>query len=417
MVLIKFKNKKKITKKIKHKKREQKTYKIHTKRKQKRKKRHTKNKYSLKGGGIKIIHVFIRPYYKEIDEKTSFSEDAGYYYGDFKLKIPGEKILEKFQSTLTSMDFQEILDAFPSSNSRPNLNVARNQAKKMLKDKGIEVDLFQLDDRNSEHLRVKCLIEKNYLIAIQKDIHSLNETKAKFEESNCLKSIPREDRCKITLVNLADVIEYPDITIICSISSELLDKQQLYFLHKDFNPIFKEIFIIAEQRKLPKNKNGKIETFGADLWFIYVKIISQLELLSSVQKISMTNDAATQKRLYLECITNAFDLMSQTQTHKDPVYNNRDHKLIIKLNNDSLDNDIDDIFAIIFLEYIYQKYDFQEILAYKDKNTFVWADNKDSTKETVRTRILDPLHNIINGIIYKNEGIFTKSEPTTIDFI
>ena len=414
MVLIKFKNKKKITKKIKHKKREQKTYKIHTKRKQKRKKRHTKNKYSLKGGGIKIIHVFIRPYYKEIDEKTSFSKDAGYYYGDFKLKIPGEKILEKFQSPLTSMDFQEILDAFPSSNSRPNLNVARNQAKTMLKDKGIKVDLFQLDDRNSEHLRLKCLIEKNYLTAIQKDIHSLNEAKAKFEESNCLKSIPREDRCKITLVNLADVIENPDITIICSISSELLDKQ-LYFLHKDFNPIFKEIFIIAEQRKIPKNKYGKIETYGADLWFIYVKIISQLELLSSVQKIS--DDDAKQKQLYLKCITNAFDLMSQTQTRKDPVYNNRDHKLIIKLNNDSLDNDIDDIFAIIFLEYIYQKYDFQEILAYKDKNTFVWADNKDSTKETVRTRILDPLHNIINGIIYKNEGIFTKSEPTTIDFI
>jgi len=408
MVLIKFKNKKNITKKLKHKKREQKT------RKQKRKKRHTKNKYTLKGGGIKIIHVFIRPYYKEIDNKIYFSKDAGYYYGDFKLKIPSEEILEKFKSTLTSNEFQQILDAFPSSNSRPNLNVARNQAKIMLTDNDISVDLFKLDNTNLEHLNLKSLIEKNYLTAIQKDIKLLDEANKRFKESNCLKSIPRENRCKITLVNIAGVKENPDITIICSISSESLDKQQRYFLHKDFNPIFKEIFLIAEERNLPKNKDGKFETFGADLWFIYVKIISQLELLSSVPKIS--DDAATEKPVYLECITNAFNLMTQTQTHKDSLYN-RDNKLIIKLNNDSLDNDIDDIFAIIFLEYIYQKYDFQEILEYKDKNTFVWADNKDSKKEIVRTRILDPLHNIINGIIYKNEGIFTKANPTTIDFI
>jgi hypothetical protein len=74
------------------------------------------------------------------------------------------------------------LDAFPSSNSRPNLNVARNQAKKMLTDKGLSVDLFKLDNTNSEHLNLKSLIEENYLTAIQKDIDLGTENFGEFQQ-------------------------------------------------------------------------------------------------------------------------------------------------------------------------------------------------------------------------------------------
>ena len=363
--------------------------------KNKKRKNMKKYAYNMKGGGL-IKHVFIRPYYTE-DDSSIFVELPGeiYYYGDFVLKIKKTQVenidnhikalsspeASKIAKEYTRESIENLGKLFPSSNSRPKLNEQRTLYDNKPKEE-------KSNDLSVDDVR-------NFLVAIKKDIETLKLTERKFitAKAELLKAPPRDNRCTIKIVKEGNTQQW----IFKIVDGD--DKvRATYYLNSNFTDIFDEIF---ELKKISESRffdRGKYTTYGSDLWFIYVKFIRNF--LTS----TMTDIDPTTKENYLNCIIGAFDLM--TKTNEDIVELPSAAQDTIYLYNDSLDNDIDDILAIICLEYLYQQKNITGSLNYKEGQQFRWVDNTHTEYEKTKV-ILSKLHTKIKEIIAKKEPLFS----------
>lgn len=388
--------------------------------KNKKRKNMKKHAYNMKGGGL-IKHVFIRPYYLE-DDSHIFSgaentppEDI-YYYGDFDLKMTETQVTEIYKDidTLSSPEASETAseiakkytrkgietlgNLFPSSNSRPKLNKLRTLYDNKLKDK-------ELKDEESKKLSVEDV--RNFLVAIKEDIATLKITETKFKtaEAKLLKAPPRENRCNIKIVKEGNSQQW--IFKIFDGDDKIGTLHAIYYLNSNFTDIFDDIFKL-NKTIASRNFNAKTSqytTYGSDLWFIYVKVIQHF-----LPSIIPENDAIT-KENYLKCIIHAFDLMTATSENKQKLASSSAEQDSIYLYNDSLDNDIDDILAIICLEYLYQLENIKGSLIYSEPQ-FRWVNSTNTDYDKTKD-ILLRLHTKIEGIIAKQGSLF-KIHPDTM---
>ena len=372
--------------------------------KNKKRKNMKKYAYNMKGGGA-IKHVFIRPYYPEHDSHIfSAPPEDIYYYGDFKevniatvkeieINIPLLKDTARDNTdilkTYTKENIEKFTKEFPSSNSRPEFNKVRN----LYKDATGKLTSEQVLE---------------YFEAIARDIKVIADSKTMFASSILLKAPPRENRCTIKIVKEGNTQQW----IFKIVDGD--DKvRATYYLNSNFTDIFDEIFElkkISESRFFDRGTR-QYTTYGSDLWFIYVKFIRNF--LTSIT----TDIHVTTEENYLECIKGAFDLM--TKTNEDIVELPSAAQDTIYLYNDSLDNDIDDILAIICLEYLYQQKNITGSLNYKEGQQFRWVDNTHTEYEKTKV-ILSKLHTKIKEIIAKKEPLLidpdTMIEPIFYGF-
>jgi len=374
--------------------------------KNKKRKNMKKYAYNMKGGGTSK-YVFIRPYYIDYDTSifNSVKPEDIYYYGDFDLKMTESELtnIDKHiadlstLSTLSTDDASEIAklytrdkiedlgNKFPSSNSRPNLNIQRTKYDKELK-----------KELSVEDVRI-------FLDAIKQDITTFNKIKEKFNSINLLKAPDRKNRCNIKIDERGTGQQW--IFKIVDGDDKIGTVHATYYLNSNFTDIFNNIFSHYKKRA-PKRfdpNTRQYTTYGSDLWFIYVKFIQNF-LTSTITD----NDART-KENYLKCIIDAFDLMTATSENTQKLASSNAEQDIIHLYNDSLDNDIDDILAIICLEYLYQLKNIKDSLKYTENPQFRWVD---STQEEYKTTkdILLGLRTKIEKIITEKEPLFTKIE-------
>ena len=367
--------------------------------KNKKRKNMKKYAYNMKGGGL-IKHVFIRPYYTE-DDSSIFVEPPGeiYYYGDFDLKMTETQVehINNDIATLSSPEASEIAEKytrkgietlstkFPSSNSRPKLNEQRT--------------LY--DNKPKEEKSNKLSVDdvRNFLVAIQKDIATLKITETKFKaaEAKLLKAPPRENRCNIKIGKIGDNPRW-----IFKIVDGNDKVHATYYLNSNFTDIFDDIFGLNKinASRFFDKETRQYTTYGSDLWFIYVKFIQNF--LTPI----MTDIDPTTKENYLNCIIGAFDLMTKTNEDIVELTSSSDAQDTIYLYNDSLDNDIDDILAIICLEYLYQQKNINVSLNYKEKPQFRWVDSTHEEYKDTKC-ILSKLHTKIEVIIAKKESLFS----------
>ena len=382
--------------------------------KNKKRKNMKKYAYNMKGGGPNK-HVFIRPYYDEYDDSI-FVEPLGdiYYYGDFDLKITETEVKDidihikdlltpkasEIANKYTRESIEFLANKFPSSNSRPKLNKQRTLYDKTLKDE-------ELKEEKSKKLSVEDV--RNFLVAIQEDIATLNiiETKFKTAAAKLLKAPDRKNRCNIKIVKEGNSQQW--IFKIVDGDNKIGTVHATYYLNSNFTDIFEDIFKLG---KTTASRNFNVNTsqyttFGSDLWFIYVKVIQHF--LPSI----ITENDATTKENYLKCIIDAFDLMTATSENTQKLTSSNAQQDIIHLYNDSLDNDIDDILAIICLEYLYRLKNIKDSLKYTEKPQFRWV-NSDHTEYETTKKILLRLRTKIEEIIAEKKPLFTKIEPETI---
>ena len=359
--------------------------------KNKKRKNMKKYAYNMKGGDVSK-HVFIRPYYpdeKNLIERIENKNINLYYYGDFEevnVKIVEEikkniQLLENdtidhtdILNTYTKENIENFTKAFSSSNSRPEFNKVRN-----------------LYRNATGTLTSKQVLE--YFKAIARDIEVLAESKKLFANSILLKAPPRDNRCSIS-ISQQERIDVGQWIF-------RINKDKIYYLDHYFTEIFDLIFARYKAKSL-RFSNGIYTTYGSDLWFVYVKFIQEL-FDSSIKTIAIIPDGdAARQDNYLKCIEHAFDLMST----KNIVKREESLEYNIYLYNDSLDNDIDDILAIICLEYLYQQKNITGSLNYKEGQQFRWVDNTHTEYEKTKV-ILSKLHTKIKEIIAKKEPLFS----------
>jgi hypothetical protein len=252
------------------------------------------------------------------------------------------------------------------------------------------------------------------LKAASDDIDQLKnvETLLNNAKAICVKPAIRDDRCSIIIYKIQETWYCEIIHIKAS-----TDTQSAYQLNEQLNFLFDEIVSNVKSQKrlhhLNKTKeydmDSVITTFGGDLWFVCYKLSDILGY-----KVD-ENDNNIDQNHYLKYINLALEELMIAPTtptiesksggwgfgslFSDSKPNNTQEKDIddsinLYLCNDSLDNDIDDILAILFIQCMIKKYDKKITLHYREENTLKWSSLSDINPEldNVKTTILDKIY-------------------------
>jgi len=258
------------------------------------------------------------------------------------------------------------------------------------------------------------------LQAASQDIDQLEEIEKQFKGARAIyvKTVPRQDRCSILIYKIEDNWYFEIIPIKAS-----TDAQPAYLLNPDLNSLFDDIVSnVKSQSRLHHldkfEKYGKksfidsvITTFGGDLWFVCYKLS---RILGYTVK---ENDDAINRDHYFNYIKLALELMTEQNASVpvEPVKpieegKESDDSINLYLCNDSLDNDIDDILAILFIQCMIKKYNKKITLHYREDDTLKWSSLSDTNPEldNVKTTILDKIYGM-NNLTH----IFTKKLETS----
>jgi hypothetical protein len=273
------------------------------------------------------------------------------------------------------------------------------------------------------------------LQAASKDIDELQqiETLIKDAGATSIKTVPRQDRCSILIYKIENDWYFEIIPIKAS-----TDAQPAYLLNPELNSLFDDIvsIVISKESKgrlkhLNKSEeygmDSVITTFGGDLWFVCYKLSDKLGYTV------YENDNNIDQNHYLKYITLALEELMiapttpttpttsiiETPIIKTPIIESKssgwrlgslfgyskpnntpekdnDNSINLYLCNDSLDNDIDDILAILFIQCMIKKYNKKITLHYKEDDTLKWSGLSDTNPEVnkVKTTILDKIYGL-----------------------
>lgn len=253
------------------------------------------------------------------------------------------------------------------------------------------------------------------LQAASQDIDQLEVIEKQLNGARAIyvKTVPRQDRCSIIIYKIENNWYFEIIPIKAS-----TDAQPAYQLNEQLNTLFDEIVsnVKLQSRLHHLDKFEKygiksvidsvITTFGGDLWFVCYKLS---RILGYTVK---ENDDAINRDHYFNYIKLALELMTEQNASVPvepvkPVEEGKeiDDSINLYLCNDSLDNDIDDILAILFIQCMIQKYKKNITLHYREENTLQWSGSSDTNPEldNVKTTILDKIYGM-NNLTH----IFTK---------
>lgn len=261
------------------------------------------------------------------------------------------------------------------------------------------------------------------LQAASKDIDKLQEIETLITGAGAkyVKTVPRQDRCSILIYKIEANWYFEIIPIKAS-----TDAQPAYQLNEQLNTLFDEIVSNVKSQSrlhhLDKFETYGIEgvidsvitTFGGDLWFVCYKLFHILGY-----KVDEDGNNIDQNH-YFNYIKLALELMTEQNASVpvepvgsvEPVEEGKDNDNSINLYlcNDSLDNDIDDILAILFIQCMIKKYNKKITLHYREHDTLKWSSLSDTNPEVnkVKTTILDKIYGM-NNLTH----IFTnKLEPS-----
>ena len=268
------------------------------------------------------------------------------------------------------------------------------------------------------------------LQAASKDIDKLQEIETLITGAGAkyVKTVPRQDRCSILIYKIEANWYFEIIPIKAS-----TDAQPAYLLNPELNQLFDDIVSIVKSQSrlhhLDKFETYGIEgvidsvitTFGGDLWFVCYKLFHILGY-----KVDEDGNNIDQNH-YFKYIKLALEELMIEQNASVPVEpvgsvgsvesvepveegKDNDDSINLYLCNDSLDNDIDDILAILFIQCMIQKYKKKITLHYREENTLQWSGSSDTNPEVnkVKTTILDKIYGM-NNLTH----IFTKKLETS----
>jgi hypothetical protein len=177
---------------------------------------------------------------------------------------------------------------------------------------------------------------------------------------------------------------------------------------------------------------GVITTFGGDLWFVCYKLFHILgykvdendnkidqnhyfkyiklaleELMIAPTQVGgvvrmkwheLANSSNPNVEDFTTPITRNVDepITSNVDEAKNPIEPIVDDSINLYLCNDSLDNDIDDILAILFIQCMIKKYDKKITLHYREDDTLKWSSLSDTNPEVnkVKTTILNRIYEL-----------------------
>jgi len=332
-----------------------------------------------------------------------------------------EQTREKFDWPVESKDIGLFFHCFPQNSidvlHLHIVDISTTPVKLSYKNLDINLVIEELKSelktmRNNLFLQLK---------AASDDIDELKKTKNLLKETNTMsvKSVDRDNRCSILIYKIKEVWYFEIIPINAS-----TDTQHVYQLNEQLNFLFDEIVSnVKSQTRLKHLNKSKdygmdsvITTFGGDLWFVCYKLSDKLGY--TVDK----NDNNIDQNHYLKYIKLALEeLMIAPTTPTTPIIEtpiiesksvgwglsslfgyskpnntpekNIDDSINLYLCNDSLDNDIDDILAILFIQCMIKKYNKKITLHYREDDTLKWSGSSDTNQElnNVKTKILDKI--------------------------
>jgi hypothetical protein len=269
------------------------------------------------------------------------------------------------------------------------------------------------------HLTSELEIMRNNLFlqlqAASNDIEQLKkiETLLKNANATSIKTVDRNYRCSIIIYKKENNWYFEIIPRNAS-----FDVQPAYQLNPELNSLFDEIvsYVKSQTRLHHLNKSedygmdSVITTFGGDLWFVCYKLFDILGY-----KVD-ENDNNIDQNHYFKYIKLALEelMIAPTQVggvvkmnfttpitrnvdeRKTPITPTVDDSINLYLCNDSLDNDIDDILAILFIQCMIKKYNKKITLHYREDDTLKWSGLSDTNPEVnkVKTTILDKIYGL-----------------------
>lgn len=270
-----------------------------------------------------------------------------------------------------------------------------------------------------QELRTELNIMRNNLFlqlqAASEDIKELKKIQKLLEitTTTSVKPVNRDNRCSIIIYKIENNWYFEIIPI-----DTPLGAQPVFQLNQQLNPLFDAIvsYVKSQERLKHLNKSDEygmesiITTFGGDLWFVCYKLSHILGY--SVEE----NDDNINTVHYFKYIKLALELMiAPTTASQDGgggfnflwrskskpdtlVENPVDDSINLYLCNDSLDNDIDDILAILFIKCMINKYNKNITLHYKEDNTLKWSGTSDEDRQVVKTTIIDKISDYMTGL-------------------
>lgn len=296
-----------------------------------------------------------------------------------------------------------------------------------------------------QELRTELNIMRNNLFlqlqAASEDIKELKKIQKLLEitTTTSVKPVNRDNRCSILIYKIEANWYFEIIPIKAS-----TDAQPAYLLNPELNQLFDDIvsIVISKESKerlkhLNKSKeygmDSVITTFGGDLWFVCYKLSDKLgytvdegaddnvinmehyfkyiKLALEELMISPTTPTTPTTPIIetpiIESKSSGWrlgSLFGYSKPNNTPEKDN-DDSINLYLCNDSLDNDIDDILAILFIQCMIKKYNKKITLHYREDDTLKWSGSSDTNPEldNVKTTILDKIYGM-NNLTH----IFTK---------
>jgi hypothetical protein len=267
------------------------------------------------------------------------------------------------------------------------------------------------------------------LKAASEDIDELKKTEILLKKTKTMsvKSVDRDNRCSILIYKIKEVWYFEIIPINAS-----TDTQPAYQLNPDFNSLFDEIVSYVKSQKrlhhLNKSKeygmDSVITTFGGDLWFVCYKLSDKLGYTVDGKDDDDNNIDQNHYFKYIKLALEELMIAQTTPIIETPIIEtpiieskssgwrlgslfgyskpnntpekNIDDSINLYLCNDSLDNDIDDILAILFIQCMIKKYDKKISLHYREDDTLKWSGSPDTNQElnNVKTKILDKIYEL-----------------------
>ena len=258
--------------------------------------------------------------------------------------------------------------------------------------------------------------------AASDDINELKKVKMILLNTDaiCVKTVPRHNRCSIIIYKIENNW-YFEIIPIKTTSAPIV-----YKLHQKLDLLFDDIVshvIKSEERLKHLNKSKEygmesiIITYGGDLWFVCYKLSHILGYPVEA------NDNDINMEHYFKYIMLALDLMTEQNAYVpvesvepvEPVKpveegKENDDSINLYLCNDSLDNDIDDILAILFIKCMINQYKTNITLHYTEDNILKWSGTSDKDRQDVKTTIIDKIDDYMKGLT----SVFTSKLDSSL---